>query len=410
MKRGILFWQWMVLFLVFLMAVGIYSMLAVVLLRQRGDRQAAASALPTPPAEAVQILTPLDGALVQHGTVIPVRVLMAEAGFLQAGLQVDGVTVGVHINPDPQTVPAMVEWALENVGEGPHRLAVQARKADGGVTTSSPLTVTVVPSGRLAFASNRDGPYAIYTMGTDGRSLLRLSSGPGDARQPACRQDGAVAFVVEGSGGGATIRQVTGNGEQNLFAGRDPAWSPDGGRLAYAASVDGVSQLFVAGIGQGNPVQVTTEEVYAGQPAWSPDGTRLAYVAEREKNLDIWVVSLDGREAPVRLTDDPAMDWAPAWSPDGSRLAFVSNRGGSHQIYVMRADGSEVHPVTDFLQGAEAPAWSPDGYWLAFVAYSGEGSGVNSRELYLMRAGGQDPVRLTHNSHDDADPDWIGEP
>ncbi len=410
MKQAITFWQWMVLLLVFLMAAGIYSLLALVLLRQRGELRAAVPVSPTPPGDAVQILAPLDGALIQHGTTLAVRVAMAEPGFLQAGLQVDGVTVGVHVNPDPQAVPAMVEWAVDNIGEGPHRLAVQARKAGGEVKASAPVSVTVVPPGRLLFASNREGPYAVYAMGTDGLGLRRLSSGPGGARQPAWRPDGAVAFVADSSSGGVMIRQATGEGEQNLFAGRDPAWSSDGSRLAYTASVSGVSQVFVAVVGEGNPVQVTAEQVYAGQPAWSPDGLHLAYVAEREKNMDIWVVSPGGDGPPIRLTDDPAVDWAPAWSPDGSHLAFVSTGGGSHQVYVMQADGRQVRPLTDLPQGAEAPAWSPDGHWLAFVAYTGEGAGVNARELYLMRADGQNLVRLTHNGYDDTDPGWAWGP
>jgi Tol biopolymer transport system component len=58
----------------------------------------------------------------------------------------------------------------------------------------------------------------------------------------------------------------------------------------------------------------------------------------------------------------------------------------------------------------ELPSWSPDGYWLAFVAYSGEGTGVNAREIYLMRADGQDQVRLTRNDFDDSEPDWAWGP
>jgi len=38
---------------------------------------------------------------------------------------------------------------------------------------------------------------------------------------------------------------------------------------------------------------------------------------------------------------------------------------------------------------------------LAFVAYTGDGTGVNARELYLMRADGRDQVRLTYDSFDD---------
>jgi Tol biopolymer transport system component len=87
-------------------------------------------------------------------------------------------------------------------------------------------------------------------------------------------------------------------------------------------------------------------------------------------------------------------------------LAFVSNRGGNHQIYTMRDDGRGVKKLTGFELGAEAPAWSPDGFWLAFVAYTGEGEGVNAREIHLMRVDGRDQTRLTYNAFDDSLPDW----
>jgi TolB protein len=132
----------------------------------------------------------------------------------------------------------------------------------------------------------------------------------------------------------------------------------------------------------------------------------LAYVAERDGNLDIWVLVVDGSGA-YRLTDSPAKDWAPAWSPDGSQLAFVSDRGGSHQIYAMQADGSGPRLLSDVSLGAEGPAWSPDGFWLAFVAYTGEASGIRGREIHLMRSDGQNQVRLTFNGADDTEVEWL---
>jgi tol-pal system beta propeller repeat protein TolB len=244
-------------------------------------------------------------------------------------------------------------------------------------------------------------------MSTDGRNLRRLAAGPGDTRQPAWEGDTDLAYVADPEIGKVTIRHMVIGATDvlDLVAGRDPAWSSDGMHLAFAASVDSVSQVFVLLEDGGDPSQVTSESVYAGQPAWSPDGSTLAFVAERDGNWDIWTAMLNGGD-PHRLTDDPAMDWAPAWSPDGSQLAFVSDRAGSHQIHVMRADGSGVRALTELDRGAEAPSWSPDGFWLAFVAYTGDGEGINAREIYLMRADGQDQVRLTHNAFDDTQPDW----
>jgi dipeptidyl aminopeptidase/acylaminoacyl peptidase len=343
----------------------------------------------------------------QRAPSLAVQAMLTEANFAQAALEVDGLRRDALANPDPEAAPWIVEWEWADAGEGPHTLAVVAQSPRGEWLTSVPVTVTVVPPGILAFASNRDGAQAVYTMQTDGREVTRWTSGPGDARQPAWRPDGVLAYVAEPGAGRAVIRQIAvpGGGGTELFPGRDPAWSPTGRRLAFAATTEEVSQVFTALPAGGAPFQVTEEEAYAGQPAWSPDGKRLAHVAQRDGNWDIWVVKAGGDE-PLRLTEDAAMDWAPAWSPDGSQLAFVSNRGGNHQIYTMRDDGRGVKKLTGFELGAEAPAWSPDGFWLAFVAYTGEGEGVNAREIHLMRVDGRDQTRLTYNAFDDSLPDW----
>lgn len=356
---------------------------------------------------AIQLVSPPNGHVVQQAEPLPVRALLTEPGFQQAVLQVDDRRQQVSVNPNRDAIPWEPNWTWEDTSVGAHVITVLGQDSKGGWQISLPVTVTVVPSGTLAFASNREGVGAIYAMDSDGGAVERLANGPGDARNPAWRTGNLLTFVTETKPGQPVVRQIT-IGEDNapiLIIGRDPAWTADGARLAYAAGVQGVSQVFRTPLDQSDPVQVTAEEAYAGQPSWSPDGTQLAYVAQRDGNWDIWIAPQDGGEA-RQLTDDPAMDWAPVWSPDGARLAFVSNREGTHQIYVMRADGAGVQRLTDYAQGAESPAWSPDGYWLAFVAYTGEGDGVNAREIHLMRADGQAQVRLTHNAFDDTQPDW----
>jgi len=409
MRRAEPLWQGLILFLVFLMTVGVYIILGLAVRRLR-EAQQAASLTPLPQLnDVVQIVEPLPSVVLQQARSIPIRGVIVDPGYLRAELQVDGVIVGAQANIQQETSPWVIEWAWTEATEGQHVLAIQAQAEEGMVAVSSPVTVTVVPTGQLAFASNRDGVYAVYTMETDGGSVKRLTGGPGDARQPAWSREGLLAFVGETGSLGEMIRVMdksTGS-ERDAIAGREPAWSPDGTRLAYAASQDGVQQVFVLEPGSGLVYQVTAEEVYAGQPSWSPDGKQLAYVAERDGNWDIWTVALEGGE-PRRLTQNLAMDWSPAWSPDSLHLAFVSNRGGSHQIHVMFADGSQVHPLTELPQGAESPSWSPDGFWLAFVTYVG--AGVDAREIYLMRVDGKHQVRLTHNPFDDTEPDWAWVP
>lgn len=411
MKRAETFWQAIVLLLVLLMTVGVWVVLGWMLSRPQ-TRESSTAGAELPQLEfTVQIVEPLEGAVLQRTAGIVVRSAVAEPGFVSAKLKVDGRDVAAKVNPDLRAVPWIAEWMWEDPEEGSHVLAVQAFATEDEVWASHPVSVTVVPRGRLVFASNRDGASAVYEMGTDGSRLVRLSGGPGSARQPAPRKDGTLTFVADGEDGKSVIRQLDRESleEVDLVTGVDPAWAPDGRRLAYTASLEGVSQVFTTAGSGGVSTQVTAEKAYAGQPTWSPDGSRLAYVAEQEGNWDIWIAAVDGSES-RRLTRDPAMDWAPVWSPDGSQLAFVSDRGGKHQVYVMRTNGAGTRVLSDFASGAEAPAWSPDGFWLAFVAYTGDGTGINAREIYLMRSDGENIVRLTYNASDDSDAAWTWMP
>ena len=52
------------------------------------------------------------------------------------------------------------------------------------------------------------------------------------------------------------------------------------------------------------------------QPAWSPDGSRMAFVSDRDGNFEVYVMSADG-SGQARLTNNPADDIEPAWCPDG---------------------------------------------------------------------------------------------
>jgi hypothetical protein len=60
-----------------------------------------------------------------------------------------------------------------------------------------------------------------------------------------------------------------------------------------------------------------------GSPALSPDGTRMAFVATREGKTSLWVRSLDKLEA-IELSGTEGA-YFPFWSPDGRWLGFFAN-------------------------------------------------------------------------------------
>ena len=72
------------------------------------------------------------------------------------------------------------------------------------------------------------------------------------------------------------------------------------------------------------------------EPAWSPDGKRIAV-----SYLDrIWTMTADGKQAQGRhdRRRPCTIEREPAWSADGSRLAFAADRGEGFDIFVRRAE------------------------------------------------------------------------
>ena len=110
-------------------------------------------------------------------------------------------------------------------------------------------------------------------------------------------------------------------------------------------------------------------------PALSPDGGRVVVSAFEEwTNQDIWVHEVD-RALKTRLTFDPGNDDFPKWSPSGEEIVFSSNRTGSGDIFSRAADGGS-EPVS--LVSTPLPefpsAWSPDMKYFLYVAVRPETS------------------------------------
>ena len=153
----------------------------------------------------------------------------------------------------------------------------------------------------------------------------------------------------------------------------DPAWSPDGRRIAFARRVRGSFDLFsVRTDGSGERRLTNTRGVDETSPAWSPDGSRIAfsrYDAGLERGSgDLWTADASGRRERKLVGDEHDYAW-PAWSPDGRRIALLKDS----QVSVMRADGGIPRPLTrpgDFKESR--PSWSPDGTRLAFTRDPGK--------------------------------------
>lgn len=124
-----------------------------------------------------------------------------------------------------------------------------------------------------------------------------------------------------------------------------PAFSLDGGQVAFSSTRSGVDQVWRVQSDGSRPTQLTNFKTSSGTPAWSPDGGRIVFDSLESGSYDLWVVDAEGG-VPRQLTFEPSEAGSPSWSRDGRWIYFHSDRGGAEQIWKIPADGGEAVQIT----------------------------------------------------------------
>ena len=259
---------------------------------------------------------------------------------------------------------------------GPRDFKIAVRSA----RYQSDSVAAVAANGSLSFKMPSLGAHQVWLRGVaancDGilqRDVSVVSAETATAPfNVTCVPPTLIAYAALNSADRGDIRLTSSNGRSGALltndsgSERDPAWSPDGSRLAFAAELRGDLDIWVMNADGNGLVRLTSNVGTDYRPDWSPDGKRIVFVSERDGNPELYVMNADGT-GQTRLTNEPRRDSDPAWSPDGATIAFSSERGTSADIYIMNVDGSGVTRFTNDVQWDGHPAWSPDGKRLAFT-------------------------------------------
>ena len=164
--------------------------------------------------------------------------------------------------------------------------------------------------------------------------------------------------------------------------------SPDGRTIVF----DLLGELYTLPIAGGRAVRISSGLAFDAQPAFSPDGRRIAFISDRSGSENLWIANPDGSGSrQVTFGDDDTALTSPAWSADG-KAVFVSRFRpdlNNYELWRYGINGSAelVAPIKNGAerQGTLGAAASRDGKWLYYARHNGPPDFDDSSPWTIMR-------------------------
>jgi Tol biopolymer transport system component len=246
--------------------------------------------------------------------------------------------------------------------------------------TADTWGISWTPDNRIVFASDQTGNNEIWIMDADGGNARPLTSDGVFKIVPVVSPDGRYIVYISASDGRRMERVDIGGGnlmvfDQSIYP-DNPDISHDGKWVIYDSPADGVPKIFRVSISGGEP-QLMTDRA-AIEPRYSHDGTKFACFLTGEKTK-LAIFEANGG-APLATFDIPPNTETyrgPVWTPDNKGITLVVSQGRQLNLWLVPLDGSAPKQITNFDKPViYRREFSRDGKRIAIVRGEGIGNAV----------------------------------
>jgi serine/threonine protein kinase len=289
--------------------------------------------------------------------------------------------------------------------------------------TGTPMTVqddvmTTVVNGRAQFSFSTKGDFAYIQQRSNDKAevgqLLEWVDRRGVAQGlinvrheysgPRLSPDGRTLFVEIADPAAAIWVYDIGRGTLSRLTqsgvSYGPIPSPDGGRIAYQATRDGVTGVMMANVDGSGEERLTSDKRFNFPTSWSPDGKQLLITAANESGYtDVRLIQVDGDRKQQPLLQGPFNMGGARFSPDGRWIAYVSAESGRNEVWVRSYPGAGTR-IQISADGGTQPVWSRNNRELFFR--NGDQTLVVTVGLSPSIAVGKPQVLFSHADLDDS--------
>jgi Tol biopolymer transport system component len=239
------------------------------------------------------------------------------------------------------------------------------------LTTTSEISFAVSPDGRTIAFGTSSSEYDLVEVPIDGGGFKTLLETARNEQEPTWSPDGGYfAYVTDKSGNSQIWKRSldgrTVNGPlvterdfpgERTFLFSAPVFSPDGERIAYDRQA-AYNRIYVSPVAGGQPVQLTTEELFQSSPTWAPDANSIAFVTVHDGRWALQRVDVGSKTSVVKLRDGVVPYSAPQWSPKGNWIAVLSTNPNGLVVVSPKPNGGTPEVILSEEAGWLVYGWS----------------------------------------------------